>query len=102
MNDILIDALVDLYQNGPRHRHLGLCWHVHADLDWRETELSLKAMQELFKRWPLYSGHPPYPVPGPKGQAPDAAFHAHGDMWSGEYGELRWALAEFMLRELCK
>ena len=102
MNDILIDALVDLYQNGPRDSSLGICWHVCQQLDEGVQGKAVLAMKELFRRWPESTGLEAFPVPGPEGQAPGTAFTHADSMWTGEYGEKRWALAEFMLRELCK
>ena len=104
MKDIIIDALVDLYQNGPRDSSLGICWHVCQPLGEEMHGKAVLAMKELFKRWPFRSATSPttYPVPGPDGLDPVVAFTHADDMWSGEYGEKRWALAEFLLRELCK
>lgn len=102
MNDIIIDELVYLYQNGPRDRELGICWHVCQQLDEGMHGKAVLAMKELFKRWPLHSGWSFYPVPGPDGLDPVVAFTHAEDKWAGDYGERRWALAEFMLRELCK
>lgn len=117
MKDIIIDALVDLYQNGPRVPHMGICSHVDNYMDNlpRTQLLALSTsgevgecyaeaeylMEELFQEWPEFSGSWTFPVPCPKGQALSAAFNG-SDMWSGEYGEKRWSLAEFLLRELCK
>ena len=101
--DLLIAALVDLYRNGPSSEIFGICYHVQEymeDLYAEEGEIE-DLMDELFQRWPEFSGSVTYPVPGPKGQSPSAAF-CTGNMWSGSYGAKRWALAEFMLRELCK
>lgn len=111
--DLLIAALVDLYQNGPKDTCLGLCHHIGEcvaaeaeGLKQAEEARVFRAVRDrrddLFCRWPLRSGDLDYPVPGPEGQAPAVAFHAIKDVWSGPYGALRWALAEFMLRELCK
>lgn len=111
--DLIINALVELYQNGPRDTFLGLCYHigecVAAETEFlREDDKAcvFRAVRDrrddLFCRWPLRSGSLDYPVPGVEGMAPATAFHDIKDVWYGEYGEKRWALAEFMLRELCK
>lgn len=111
MKDIIIDALVDLYQNGPRSPYLGICNHVALYIDDLPlTQLSALSptcfaeaddlMAELFQEWPEFSGSVTYPVPDPEGQVPGVAFHEADDMWSGAYGEKRWALAEFLLRKL--
>lgn len=106
MKDILIDALVDLYQNGPRSEIFGICYHVQQYIEDQfehgsedvDYDLDL-TIGRLFKRWPESSGSVAYPVPGPKGQSPSNAFNTC-IMWSGWYGAKRWALAEFMLRTL--
>lgn len=110
MKGILIDALVDLYQNGPRCEIFGICYHVKEYIEnlfegagEGTIDLHVDAagdlMVELFKRWPESSGSVAYPVPGPKGQSPSTAFNTCMP-WSGSYGAKRWALAEFMLRTL--
>lgn len=111
--DLIISALVDLYQNGPEDRYLGICNHIGEyvsgeteDLTQAEEARICQAVRDLrddlFCRWPLRSGDFAYPVPGAEGVRPNYAFNHTDDLWSGEYGERRWALAEFMLRELCK
>lgn len=109
MKDILIDALVDLYQRGPRYRDLGICSHVGQyieglDLPYEEACKRFAGaealMEELFQEWPEFSGSVTYPVPGDVGESQSAAFYTTKDLWVGDYGEKRWALAEFMLRTL--
>lgn len=111
--DLIVNALVDLYQNGPRDTFLGLCAHIGdcvaeetKDLAPAEEARVFSAVRDrrddLFCLWPLRSGDLDYPVPGVDGMAPAIAFHDIKDVWAGEYGAKRWALAEFMLRELCK
>jgi len=100
--DLLMDALVELYQNGPTHRDLGICCHVQEYIENLCTEERAveDLMEELFVRWPGFSGSLTYPVPGAEDEAPNEAWLGAEDMWTGEYGAKRWALAEFMLRTL--
>lgn len=104
--DVLIEALVDLYLNGPCSENLGICYHVQQFIELYEVEgwIMENLMNELFMRWPEFSGSLTYPVPGPEGELARAAFNARSigphSMWTGEYGAKRWALAEFMLRNL--
>lgn len=113
MKDIIIDALVDLYQNGPRDTVLGLCSHIGDFVADETKELSeadgartCRAVHELldglFRRWPMFSGDLDYPVPGVEGMTSRSSFLKIREMWAGEYGAKRWSLAEFLLRELCK
>ena|SRR5690606_16155542 len=106
VKDLLMDALVELYQDGPFSESYGLCSHVHEYLVGMHfcpqgpiADAVDDLMEELFRRWPEYSGSVDYPVPGPEGQSPSLAFRLL-KMWTGEYGAKRWALAEFMLRTL--
>lgn len=106
VKDLIIDALVDLYQNGPVSESYGICYHVHGYIESLHfcpsgptADDADVLLEELFTRWPGFSGDTTYPVPGDEGQLPSAAF-LRCLMWTGEYGARRWALAEFMLRNL--
>lgn len=96
---IIVAALQDLYQHGPACTELGICHHVIEFAGCEEEDATYKALRKalanLFKSWPQYSGNPEYPVPGGK-----AAFNSVPNQWVGAYGAQRWALAEFMLHTL--
>lgn len=53
----------------------------------------------LFLHWPEYSGERKFPVPHPT-KSPEEGFYTTQDMWSGEYGQARFRLLEFMISEL--
>lgn len=57
-------------------------------------------LRRLFKLWPKFSGYSGYPVPG----GFTAFWRAAGTkyMWSGEYGNLRKELLNFMIEQLEK
>ena len=54
----------------------------------------------LFALWPKFSGRLVYPIPG--AGATYWAAQAHRTMWSGEYGNLRKELLNFMIEQLEK
>ncbi len=60
-------------------------------------------LQPLFERWPKYSGMGGYPVPSPvsKFGAAEMYYYALEEslMWTGEYGDLRRELLDFLLEE---
>lgn len=51
----------------------------------------------LFEAWPKFSGSIVYPVPGCGGRSGSWAYNYAGDVWVGEYGDLRWELLDFMI-----
>lgn len=57
-------------------------------------------LRRLFKLWPKFSGHSVYPVPGGYTDFWRAAGTRR--MWSGEYGNLRKELLNFMIEQLEK
>lgn len=58
-------------------------------------------LEELFKRWPTYSGSLDYPVPSTR---PDCtaqeAYDGASNMWVGQYGAMRVALLDFCIAEV--
>lgn len=115
-NEILLEALKHVHQspkNSQREWSFGICFYVldclhqlgvaSSDLDIIEER-----MDKLFRIWPHYSGDLDYPVPGEDSSlmSPREEFDYHLDnnlsMWdkSTEYGQLRWDLLEFMIKEL--
>ena len=50
--------------------------------------------------WPKHSGDSVYPVPGVGGCTADAAFRYALDKWTGEYGDLRRELLDWIVDHL--
>lgn len=59
-------------------------------------------LEELFPRWPEYSGVKHYPVPAPDGRSPQLEFFdcVVDQLWVGEYGAARLRLLDWLISEL--
>jgi len=86
----LLDALRKL-EGGPRVLALGICSNI--------PEWYGKDFEKLAKRWPKHSGSTRYPVPHPT-MGPKEAFQETMNLWEGEYGDNRWELLRWAIREL--
>jgi hypothetical protein len=73
-----------------------------------QSNLAVKQMEELWVRWPEYSGNLVYPVPSPTPQNPTPKPYAAKDAymqlhhWIGEYGESRKRLLTWLIHEVSK
>lgn len=67
------------------------------DIDWIESVLDA-----VFIKWPEYSGDVNFPVPASNGKGPLMAASAwlRHDKWTGEYGESRRRLLQFLIEDL--
>lgn len=83
----------------------GICWLIELAL--RAAQLTSyeacdcgQAMLDLAKAWPEHSGRHVYPVRDANCEIPRVAFeHAHvtGTMWTGEYGDARRRLLDWLI-----
>lgn len=78
----------------------GLCAMLRAG----ESVARYELLQQLFRKWPEYSGCHLYPVPSDV--LDDLAVDAYyrnlysNTMWTGEYGASRRRLLDFIIKEL--
>lgn len=101
----LLNALRDVKE--PPYR--GICvivWRAVPFDHPHKAEVN-QLMDDLFLRWPEFSGNIKYPVPHPTMAADDAyPMGVYGlndvSMWHGEYGESRRRLLRWMIDELSK
>ena len=91
----LLEKLIELRDNGPFDRVLGICHNM------KTSEKEMSELRSLFCSWPKYSGRLVFPVPHPK-LSPAEAFSAVLDLWVGEYGDLRRELLNHLIQELSK
>lgn len=78
----------------------GICWYINGIHCSVEYTLEMRSIRNrLFTEWPKFSGVISYPVPGVQGLDPWESF-SKLPRWSGEYGELRKDLLDFMISKL--
>lgn len=84
----------------------GLCYSVVMELDfltgrtllrWEENK-AVDRLQEIWHRWPLFSGYSEYPIKTPLGEW--EGYSRVKDKWKGKQGKLRESLILFLLEEL--
>lgn len=87
-------------------RSSGICYYVMEELDfitartlsqWEDNKAIVR-LQEIWHRWPLFSGYSEYPIKTPKGQW--EGYSAVKDKWKGKQGKLRESLILFLLEKL--
>ena len=104
--EILLNALITLYQRGPREHNAGICINVRAieihkrNGEWRD-ELDLAVNQEMTRTYDRMGLDPAYPVPGGMDKYDEYA-DDELDMWDPEddYGAARWQLLQDMIAYL--
>lgn len=95
----LLSALTTIKKNGPQSRIDGICCAItDINPDYAAYEYD-DLLEEIFFRWPKYSGSPQFPVPPGY-----TAYMDIIDCWDRdtEYGQLRWELLDFLIEELKK
>jgi hypothetical protein len=110
MNDLqlkkyVLQALICIKENGADDLGSGICDNVVEFLgDEYSIDSTNKVFKPLFPWWNKYSGDCRYPVPStnddltPKGMFGYAA--DFGELWIGEYGDLRFELLDFLIEQL--
>lgn len=107
MREQILEALKKI-QAGERPRpEMGICFNVYevmgSDLDDEDIEVELyKFLEEMFPRWPNFSGYVSYPVEGSSEVFWDT--HAKRNRWNPEddHGALRLDLLAWLIEELSK
>ena len=97
----LLACLKKLREDGPTTLQEGICENIrHVGAP------NIYPMPSLWVHWPKFSGHVAYPVPAPSDKdqrvwLPGSYYMAvnagGGDMWAGEYGELRKELLNWLI-----
>lgn len=84
--------------------HIGICSLVTAIGSEIKDNLNIHYLDDIFKRWPKYSGVKGFPVSSRDGIYAADEYHAAGNMWNPntKYGQLRRELALFVADELFK
>ena len=75
----------------PADTRLSLCCCLEQE------GLRIPKLSQIFESWSKYSGDIAYPIPDPKGWGSAyTKFCRAGDMWEGEYGDLRRELCQYI------
>lgn len=100
---LLLDALLHV-KHTTKPPLVGLCGFVD---EYTKAKVEKQHLVPYFIRWPLYSGHPCFPIPGTgrRKKGPSVAYakaSCEGTLYSkrAKYGKLRHNLIDFMINEL--
>lgn len=93
----VLKALVSLKEYVP-DTYVGICCNVWLVCG-EDAEGWICAVAQ---HWSKFSGDVKYPVPHPDVICPIAAYQFTRDVWTGEYGQLRYELLDFLIEELTK
>lgn len=80
----------------------GICSHVEDLMPGRFPGSVRRMLREMMEEWPEYSGRASYPVPSPEGfegDAVDAYIAITLPKWSGEYGDSRMRLLDWLIEQ---
>lgn len=109
-------SLREMVSEIPESTHQSICSYVDNRMVWLQGTYSFTKceirdeMEQIWAKWPKYSGVVQFPVPAPDGSNPGAYFLKSSYVgpttvirrWAGPYGESRRELLEFMINELSK
>lgn len=107
----LLQALLTLRQQvdaGENNLYAGICISVDEvmyinGVPMCDSTHARARRKEIFRTWPKFSGTLSYPVPSTNPElSAEACFHFTSDKWSGEYGQLRRELLDYLIEELSK
>ena len=80
----------------------GICFNT-SQIVGDDGCVAYDVIEYLSPKWPKYSGDIAYPVPSPNGkETPMYAYNYSDNLWTGEYGQLRYELLDFLIEELTK
>lgn len=107
MREQILEALKKIQAGERPYTGYGICANVYEimcpDLDDEDLEMCMYGfLEEMFPRWPHYSGNESYPVEGCGELFWD--LHARHNRWNPEddHGALRLDLLEWLIQELSK
>jgi hypothetical protein len=107
----IVKVLQDIIEGNMEEPIYGLCTNVWCGLDiafessppMRESAADAwhELQEVMYPKWPKYSGYEGFPVPATEGyQDAGTQYTLTEFKYSGEYGELRLELAQFIVNEL--
>lgn len=110
IEQLLLYALTTIKSEGPLWNEHGICdnlkesdQYIPVSIDGDLIELWWGTLTKLMTTWPKFSGNECYPVPSPDPEeGSQQVYMRTHDEWSGEYGELRYELLDFLIEELTK
>lgn len=111
IEQLLLDALNTIKQNGPLWNAHGICDNITETSEFtlvthdgcESIELWKDTLTKLKITWPKFSGNECFPVPSPDPEeGSQQVYMRTRDQWSGEYGALRYELLDFLIDELTK
>jgi hypothetical protein len=76
--------------------YVGLCSNLLNQIP-LDDHIPASMYKEVYSAWPEFSGDVQYPVPSPLNVAPYIAYRNEPNMYSGEYGEARKRLLDFII-----
>ena len=108
----LLEALKAINPDKMMNPSHGICDEVQflliqADVTREQRGIYVEQLNQLFLKWPEFSGHPRFPVPSPDDDLDELDFYmgasAH-EMWSPlhPYGAARRRLLEYCINQLEK
>lgn len=104
---ITLEALTAIKGGEITYTVTGICGNADTLLSlWcnDDTIFNVYNLLEVFcQGWDKHSSDSLYPVPSPiEGVAPMDAYDDYDNKWTGEYGQLRYELLDFLIEELTK
>jgi hypothetical protein len=103
--EVLVHIRLSYDLNMISARDEGICGflislNVGNQLSGANEMLFQESLQEQWVRWPMFSGNPTFPVPGPTGECAMDIYMNSPDVWSGAYGQLRLEMLDWLIKEL--
>lgn len=101
----VLQALIYIKDGGAEDLGAGICDNVVEFLgDDYSIDSTDKVFKPLFPWWDRYSGDCRYPVPSTNDELTPKGMFGHatdlGELWTGEYGDLRMELLDFLIEQL--
>ena len=98
----VLEALIKVKGVEIEDVQFGICANTRYIVD-DGSYVAYNVIEYLSPKWPKYSGDIAYPVPSPNGkETPMYAYNYSDNLWTGEYGQLRYELLDFLIEELNK
>lgn len=98
MSQLLLSALIQIKEQGPRAIEHGICDNVEFVVEEGYSTFG-PILKRLFKSWPEYSGSLTFPVKHPD-KTPHDGFINSYNLWEGEYGAARKRLLTYLIENL--
>lgn len=98
----VLDALIRVKGGEIALLEYGICFNARELLIEAGYYSYENVLSDLYSRWGKFSGDVSYPVPDPRGGDAGYVYKYTTDLWSGEYGALRYELLDFLINRLAK